>query len=480
VEDLTQREQELRAQATGIRGKLQDLQAGLREVDGELEALKPRRDQHELLDAACGSLGRLDELGAATLFWGERVRPEDAAAILGSARERADAFNAGLKAISQRRQMIVDGIAAHEEALEILGGDLYQLREEEERRKLEWLVERDISEVPSRATVMPWSRHGEEDSRLRRSLVAALAASLLAAAVLPMIELPMPKRFQPEDVPQRLAQLVRKELPKPPVTETRPEQPEPSQAQQQKPLPQDQERPAEKPPQPADEGPALAAAEPAPQQRVQKAGILAFKDKFAGLAKGDVAPKLAEGARFRGTEDSGSGPPARAMLTSNAPGNSGGINLASLSRNVGGGGSGGAGGGGGGMHGVAIGRATSAIGSIGGGGGAGGDRPRAGGGASLSRTDEEIQIVFDRYKAAFYRLYNRELRKDATLRGQMILRLTIEPDGRVSMCELYDSDMDAPLLADQVVERVRSIDFGAKEGVQALTIVYPIDFLPAA
>ena len=37
-----------------------------------------------------------------------------------------------------------------------------------------------------------------------------------------------------------------------------------------------------------------------------------------------------------------------------------------------------------------------------------------------------------------------------------------------------------PLLADQVVERVRSIDFGAKEGVQALTIVYPIDFLPAA
>jgi len=114
-----------------------------------------------------------------------------------------------------------------------------------------------------------------------------------------------------------------------------------------------------------------------------------------------------------------------------------------------------------------------------GGSGTGGDRPLAGGPGS-GRTDEEIQIVFDRHKAALYRLYNRELRKDATLRGQMILRLTIEPDGRVSMCELYDSDMDAPLLADQVVERVRSIDFGAKEGVQALTIVYPIDFLPAA
>jgi len=40
--------------------------------------------------------------------------------------------------------------------------------------------------------------------------------------------------------------------------------------------------------------------------------------------------------------------------------------------------------------------------------------------------------------------------------------------------------MNAPALAAQVVDRVRGINFGAKEGVQTLTIVYPIDFLPAA
>jgi len=40
--------------------------------------------------------------------------------------------------------------------------------------------------------------------------------------------------------------------------------------------------------------------------------------------------------------------------------------------------------------------------------------------------------------------------------------------------------MDAPDLAAQVVSRVRVIDFGPKDGVQALTIVYPIDFLPKA
>ena len=109
----------------------------------------------------------------------------------------------------------------------------------------------------------------------------------------------------------------------------------------------------------------------------------------------------------------------------------------------------------------------------------GADRPKARGGPGPARTDEEIQIVFDRYKASFYRLYNRELRNNPALKGQMVLRLTIEPDGSVSMCVLQSTDMDAPALSTQVVGRVRTINFGAKD-VPAVTIVYPIDFLPAA
>ena len=226
--------------------------------------------------------------------------------------------------------------------------------------------------------------------------------------------------------------------------------------------------------------PAFASAEPAPKKKVEKAGLLAFRDKFASLAKDDVAPRLGADARFNDADDASAEPTTRAMLTSNAPGSSGGINLASLSRNAGGGGNGGGGGGGGagGLRGVQVGQVASSLG--GGGNGAGGDRPLASGGPGLTRTDEEIQIVFDRYKAALYRLYNRELRKDPTLRGQMVLRLTIEPDGSVSMCALQASDMNAPELSVQVVDRVRTINFGAKDGVEAMTIVYPIDFLPAA
>jgi putative colanic acid biosynthesis UDP-glucose lipid carrier transferase len=39
---------------------------------------------------------------------------------------------------------------------------------------------------------------------------------------------------------------------------------------------------------------------------------------------------------------------------------------------------------------------------------------------------------------------------------------------------------DGPSLSEQVVERVLTFDFGSKEGIVAMTIVYPIDFLPAA
>src|SRR6266851_1367966 len=225
-----------------------------------------------------------------------------------------------------------------------------------------------------------------------------------------------------------------------------------------------------------------------PKQKVGNAGILAFRDKIASLAQDNVVVPLGADARHVVADEVGQ-TSVRSLLTSNTAGSSGGINLASLSRSVGGGGGGGGGGGnggggvggrgtgagGGGIGGVGVGRAVSPIAPI-----TGAERPKARGGPGAARTDEEIQIVFDRYKASFYRLYNRELRNNPALKGQIVLRLTIEPDGSVSMCALQSTDVDAPDLATQVVGRIRTINFGAKDGVSAVRIMYPIDFLPAA
>ena len=200
-------------------------------------------------------------------------------------------------------------------------------------------------------------------------------------------------------------------------------------------------------------------------------GILAFRERLAARKDDQVVGKLGLQARIDNADYGAGGRAQRSMLTTNAPGSSGGINLASISRGMGGGP-----GKGGGMAGVQVTRASSAIAAV---GTPGGDRPLSNDAGAAGRTDEEIQIVFDRYKSALYRLYNKELRRDPTLRGQVILKLTIEPDGTVSLCELKSSDMNAPDLTAQVVDRVKGFDFGAK-AVPAITILYPIDFLPAA
>src|SRR5947199_668130 len=172
----------------------------------------------------------------------------------------------------------------------------------------------------------------------------------------------------------------------------------------------DRPGPAELPP-----GPAVGfPVEPKPEPKVGKAGILAFKDKIASLAQDTVVVPLGADARHIAADEVGR-PSARSLLASNTPGSSGGINVASLSRSVGGGGGGGGGGnggggvggrgtgaggsGGGGIGGVGTGRVVSTIAPI-----TGADRPKARGGRGLARTDEEIQIVFDRYKASIYRL----------------------------------------------------------------------------
>ena len=160
-------------------------------------------------------------------------------------------------------------------------------------------------------------------------------------------------------------------------------------------------------------------------------------------------------------------------------GSSGGIGNAGVSRNVGSGnadrlGGGGIGTGGGSGVGAGFSRVESSLADL-----TESSRPLSDGLAS-GRTDEEIQIVFDRYKAALYRIYNKELRKDPTLRGKMLLRISIESNGSVSMCVVESTDLASPELVALIVERITRFNFGPKDDVPKITILYPIDFLPAA
>jgi outer membrane biosynthesis protein TonB len=460
---------ELEQQAT-LQQQLEDtreqIEAAVRDLqfaEQELAELSTEQQQFGLLQEACEALAKLAELGGSGLFWGEQLAGEKSDAHLKRVRARVTSFEERWGAIEDRRQAAIRRLRQHEEGLELLEEDLFEAQQQEERRKLEWIVEREISALPARHAVLPWTRGGEDDRRLRKALAGSLLICLLLGFLVPFIDLPLPVPGEPIEVPERLARLVEQRLPPPPPPvqeqQVRPEEPEPVI----EPVPTEQ--PPEDKPRVAEAPTPTPVPEPAPRQRAETAGILAFREKFSGLAETRPSAQLGAQARISGAGQEASGRPERSMVTTQAPGSSGGINLAALSR--------GGGGGGGPMAGVEVTRATSSI------GGGGADRPTAGGaGPSAARSDEEIQIVFDRHKAALYRLYNRELRRDPTLRGQMVLRIRIEPDGRVSLCELQGTDMNAPELSAQVLERVRTFNFGAKE-VPVVTILYPIDFLPA-
>jgi outer membrane biosynthesis protein TonB len=459
--ESTDPQQSLREELDAARQELSALEATLAAIDGELATLAEEQHRYELLERICESLEKLGQLGADALFWGETRDPASTAEPLRRARERIADFESRVSSVEERRRDLLGRLQGHTDRVDLLDYDLAELREQEENRKAEWVIEREESALPHRAKVMPWARGTEEDSRFRRTLAAAMAASLLVAMLLPLVDLPVPELAELAEVPERVARLVEREreIPPPAPAVEEPLEPEPLK-------PEPEPVMAEERPEPTPQ-PVAAAPEPSAAEKVKSTGILAFRESFAARAESRPSAQLGAEASLGNTGEASVGRPERAMVTTSAPGSSGGINLASISRNFGDGG-------GPGLAGVEVGQVASSIGA-----GGGADRPLAAGHAA-GRTDEEIQIVFDRYKSALYRLYNRELRRDPTLRGQLVVRLTIEPDGTVSMCRLETSDMGAPDLAQQVIERIRGFDFGAKEDVVAMTIIYPIDFLPAA
>ena len=464
--ELTSQEQSIREQVEQSERALDELEADLRGIDAELESLAEDHHKYEVLERICGSLAELEDIGAADLFWDGRG--EEQSARIDHARRQIDEFRAEIGRVEQRREAVIDRIQGQNAQLDYLHYDLQDILEQQDTLKNQWVTERDETQAPYRALVMPWTRGCQEDERFRRSLATSLAASVAIAMLLSMIAIPVRERAAEIELPERVAKLVRQErTPPPPPAPVEPELPD--ELPEPEPEPELVEELPDEPMPVSNDEPQLAEAEPDTREQVKSKGILAFRESFASRADIRPSAQLGSQASLSAAGEDAVGRPERMMVTTSAPGSSGGINLSNISRDFGGGG-----GGGGGMAGVALSRVQSSIG-----GGDGPARPLAGG-ASAGRTDEEIQIVFDRYKAALYRLYNRELRKDPTLRGQMVLRLTIEPDGSVSLCELHSTTMEAPLLADQVVNRVGTFDFGAKEDIVAITIIYPIDFLPAA
>lgn len=455
----------LNAQVEQVREALAELECEMRAVEAELETFSADRLRFDALRDACNVLGRLDELEAGHLFWGDVPEFKDSAGHIARLRSRIASFDDEIRGTLEKQANLKAQGNQRLEELEYLHDEIFNVHARDERREDEYLIERELSPVPHHQSIMPWSQDGESDRRYRRALLVAMLLSLLLSAVILLVTVPVLIRPAVVEIPERLAMLVRKEHKKPePFRKTKEEKKE---------VKKQADKAQEKPSQ---ERPKTSTAEqmPAPKKAVNT-GVLAFKDSFKDLIEETPVARLGTEARLSNpaTQTAGQALASRSLVAMQAGGGaSGGIGNAAVSRNVGSGGG----------NNARLGRAgagfTQVKSAIAGPGGGKEAKPLSSGGRA-GRTDEEIQILFDRYKAALYRIYNTELRKDPTLRGKMVLRITIEPSGAVSACGVDSSNMNAAQFSAQIVDRVKKFNFGSKDGVPTTTILYPIDFLPA-
>lgn len=490
----------LNAQIEKTRKKHEALENELRIVEAELDKFSAVRLRFGALGEVCSALDKLDELQAGELFWKGLSGNGSAEDHLKRVRGRVARFEGKISGVLEKQASLQAQINQRLEELD----DLYELvrdaHERDERRKEEFVIEREVSPIPFREMIMPWTKEAESERRFRRAVLVALLVCFVFGTIFQLVKVPIPDRkVAVVEIPKRLARLVKKEPPKPapqprPVAKKAEEGPQ-KPKDETKPVPKTQETAKKsKDSKPKLKGGAGGGAKAA-RKKAERVGVLAFKNTFADLMDETPIAKLGTEARLRKESPrvAGQAVAQRSLVSMQAKGGtSGGIGFAKVSRNVGSGIGNGLGGSGIGRGGSGIGRGGSGIGRGGSkGNGAGfadvessiadieeSGRPLSDG-PGPGRTDEEIQIVFDRYKAALYRIYNRELRKDPTLRGKILLRISIETNGAVSLCKVESTDLASPELVAKIVERIKRFNFGPKEGVPVLTILYPIDFLPA-
>ncbi len=462
-----QRQQVLLEQIAQVREKIAGFQADLHKVDSELEGLSGQRQQFQLLGDACDALNKLGEIGAASLFWGDQLNGFDPAERLQQVSHTVAVFREKLSAIEQARQTLLTDIDKQQYELDDLSDTLDEAREAEENAKYDFVIEREERKREFRPMILPWTGEEDDRRRFRRVLLACLLLMLVFGGVPQFWTLPTIDKTKIE-VPERLAKMIEKKVPPKPVEKVKQAKKDDTKKDEpKKEEPKPKEDTTKPNPTPVEVKQARAKAE--------SSGVLAFKDSFKDLME-DTPSDLGADARIsdKAQQNAGGAPGTRSLILAQSTNGSGGIASGSVSR--GGFGAGGAGGSGRAISGggMSVGKATSGIAAAAG----DADRPLSKG-AGPARTDEEIQIVFDRYKAALYRIYNRELRNDPTLRGKMVLALTIEPDGHVSACRVQSTDMNSEALSKDIVERVFKFNFGPKDGVPTTKILYPIDFLPA-
>ncbi|MBI3561084.1 MAG: energy transducer TonB [Gammaproteobacteria bacterium] len=303
---------------------------------------------------------------------------------------------------------------------------------------------------------LPWS-DTDNDRRFVGIVAITVFATLMAFVLLRFIPLPVPDSKKANEQVVRLIklQLEKKQLPKPtpppkPTPTPVPDSPKPKPKQPPKPVP----TPKPKPPEPTKQ-----QIEQAAREKAAHSGLLAEMNQIADLRNLDV--NLPSGPLTNSGKNARSNASAVVITSKAAQQSSGGINTNKLSRSIG-------------DVNLSSRTTTDVKSTIKSGAG------QAGGGSSgYKRGQEEVELMFQQNRASIDNFYNRALRSNPTLKGKLVLELTIAPDGHVTHVRILSSELKDPELEQKIVAKVKSFRFEPRKNVEVTTVTYPIDFLPS-
>ncbi len=487
-QSTSHQELELKSNLSEASERLSKLERQLHALDVRLSSHLTQQAQYDLLEESYLSLGKLNKLGGGDLY--REASGHDLEQQLQRICSFVSGFQKNTVVLEKARKELHVKIQKEQDNVRSMTTQLQARHKQSGQQEYLPNVARQIRDMPYR--ILPWTTQGSDELRFRKMLVMLLLPAILFGAAVPYFRPPVEKSMGVV-VPPRIAKLIKKNQEIKKVEQKRQEQAAKKAAEEAaQEAAQEAEKEIKTPEKPTDApkiaSPQSAETEVAISRRtVETKGVLAFKNDLANLLDDSSSPKMGSEARISVKSRSSSVDSSSSLIVSQASGKrgsggsefvlpssrgSGGISTSNMNRDIG-------------VSGIGQRIAESGIkisrvestGVESANVSATSEQPLSKG-RGQSRTDEEIQVVFDRYKSALYRMYNRELRKNPGLRGKMVLQIVIEPDGSVSECTLQSNDFESTSFASNIVKRVLRFNFGAKAGVPAISILYPIEFLP--
>ncbi len=318
-------------------------------------------------------------------------------------------------------------------------------------------------------TALPWTSSANDERRFHIIVVISLVAALAFSYAMIVIDAPKVERTVAEKIPPRLAKMLlekKKVEPPKPIEKPKPVEPEPEpEKPKEEPKPEPKPEPPKPEPKPVEEKKPIPKSQKdveAARKKASNAGVLAMRDMLADLR--EAAPieavKPTKQLQTSGAQET---QVKRSVLTAKAAKGSGGIDTSRFSRDTGGTE----------LAGYQASTVVSSLENL--------PDPTASENLeqqeTLPRSKNEIMRVINDNYTMVDRIYRRALRENPTLQGQVLIAMTILPDGSVSNVDILESDLKNEEVERKLALRLKRLNFGEKN-VSETIFKFPLNFLP--